>query len=86
MNTALENAFSIISREESKKALQEALDSDIKNADIITAIFVRAFYHSFEEKCRDLFFSKEKEWDSKYGDYWKDDTQVFLLEGCHKFL
>lgn len=66
MNTALENAFSIISREESKKVLKETLDSDKKHADIVTAIFVRAFYHSFEEKCRDLFFSKEEEWDRKY--------------------
>lgn len=65
-NSNLISAFKIITEDESKKCIKIAMKDEKKKDDILTAIFVRAFYHMFDQKCCDLYFSKQDEWDTDY--------------------
>ena len=62
----LKEAFVSITRDESIAALKKAATEDTNKEEILTAIFVRAFYNSFSKECCDLFFSEETIWDSDY--------------------
>lgn len=67
-NEELEKAFEVVTFEQSKDALLEVISSDKKAAEVVEAIFARAFYNLFEKKCVDLFFSKQQDWDTDYID------------------
>ncbi|MDY5450211.1 MAG: site-specific DNA-methyltransferase [Clostridia bacterium] len=67
-NIRLQEAFDVIEIQQTKDAIKEVMENDKKSEEVLTAIFVRSFYMTFDEKCRDLFFSGQSEWDEKYED------------------
>ena len=67
-NEQLVNAFFCPSFEDSIDILLNTIADDKKSDDIISAIYVRAFYYLFPNECRDLYFSGEKIWDKSYSD------------------
>ena len=67
-NNALRTAFSVIPIEKSREVMREAISTDPRAEEIITAVFARAFYNSFDKKCCDLYFSGQQDWDERYDD------------------
>lgn len=81
-NVDLENAFQCLSYAETKDMFLDFINDNKKIEQILTSVFVRAFYNLFEPKCRDLFFSNEDTWSKNYSELLDKKYSNYIKRNC----